>query len=96
MNKNLKKLLTGTGVIAGTIATAGLISYKVTKKLVSIALDRNEQENGIDFDNGKEPESPEIQHFRMVRKRAAKELEKKGCEKVEIVAHDGINLVGMR
>lgn len=93
MNKNLKKLLTGTGIIAGTVATAGIISYKITKKLVSIALDRSEEKT-IDSDNGKEPDFPEIQHFRMERERATDELEKKGCEEVEIVAHDGIKLVG--
>ena len=52
-------------------------SYKITKKLVSIALDRSEEETVIDSDNGKEPESPEMQHFRMERERAAEELEKK-------------------
>lgn len=94
MNKNLKRLLAGTGIVAGTVATAGIISYKITKKLVSIALDRSEEETVIDHDNGKEPESPEMQHFRMERERAAEELEKKGCEEVEIVAYGGINLVG--
>ena len=67
MNKNLKRLLAGTGIVAGTVATAGIISYKITKKLVSIALDRSEEETVIDHDNGKEPESPEMQHFRMER-----------------------------
>ena len=77
MNKNLKRLRAGTGIVAGTVATAGIISYKITKKLVSIALDRSEEETVIDSDNGKEPESPEMQHFRMERERAAEELEKK-------------------
>ena len=70
-------MLAGTGIVAGTVATAGIISYKITKKLVSIALDRSEEETVIDSDNGKEPESPERQHFRMERERAAEELEKK-------------------
>ena len=43
MNKNLKRLRAGTGIVAGTVATAGIISYKITKKLVSIALDRSEE-----------------------------------------------------
>ena len=42
MNKNLKRLLAGTGIVAGTVATAGIISYKSTQKLVSIALDRGD------------------------------------------------------
>lgn len=91
--RNLKKLLAGTGVIAGAIAAAGIVSYKITKKLVAIALDRGE-ENTIDADTGKEPESPEIQYCMVERERAARELEKKECEKVEIIAHDGIHLVG--
>lgn len=95
MNKNIKRLLAGTGIVAGTVATAGIISYKITKKLVSIALDRGEEEP-IVHDNGKEPDSPEMQHFRIERERAAEELENRGCKKVEITAHDGINLVGMR
>ena len=70
-----------------------IVSYKITKKLVAIALDRGE-ENTIDADTGKEPESPEIQYFMVKRERAARELEKKECEKVEIIAHDGIHLVG--
>ena len=81
MNKNLKRLLAGTGIVAGTVATAGIISYKITKKLVSIALDRSEEETVIDHDNGKEPESPEMQHFRMERERAAEELEKRDVKK---------------
>lgn len=93
MNKKFKKLLAGTGLIAGTIATAGIISCKITKKLVSIALDRNEEET-IDSDKGKEPESSEIQRFKLERERAAEKLEKKVWEEVEIVAHDGINLAG--
>ena len=64
--RNLKKLLAGTGVIAGAIAAAGIVSYKITKKLVAIALDRGE-ENTIDADTGKEPESPEIQYFMTLR-----------------------------
>lgn len=94
MNKNLKRLLAGTGIVAGTVATAGIISYKITKKLVSIALDRSAEETVIEPDNGKEPEPPEMRHFRMEREQAAEELEKKGCEEVEIVAYGGINLVG--
>ena len=36
MNKTMKNILFGTGVVAGTVATAGVISYKITKKLETV------------------------------------------------------------
>ena len=96
MNKNIKRLLAGTGIVAGTVATAGIISYKITKKLVSIALDRGEEEP-IVHDNGKEPDSPEMQHFRIERERAAEELENRGCRNhCPRWNKPGGTLVGMR
>lgn len=93
MNKNMKNILIGTGIIAGTIATAGAISYKITKRLVGIALDRNGDEI-IETQEKKYTESPELKVFIKKREEAAEKLEKSSCETVEITAHDGINLVG--
>lgn len=93
MNKNMKYALIGTGIVAGTIVTAGMISYKITKKLVGIALDRNEEEI-IDSPEKKYSESPEMEVFTKRREEAAEKLEKSSCETIKIIAHDGINLVG--
>ena len=93
MNKTMKNILFGTGIVAGTVATAGVISYKITKKLVAIALDRKEEKT-IDSPARKHPENPEMKAFIKLREEAAQKLEQSSCETVEIAAHDGVNLVG--
>lgn len=93
MNKRVKNIMIGAGILVGTVATAGGISYKITKKLVCIALDRKE-EKIINSTERKVSESPEMKAFLKMREEAAHKLEQSSCETVEIVAHDGINLVG--
>ena len=40
MSKFKKKVLIGSGIAAGVVSAAAAVSYEVTKKLASIAMDR--------------------------------------------------------
>lgn len=93
MNKTMKNIMLGTGIVAGTVATAGVISYKITKKLVAIALDRKEEQS-IDSSEKKVSANPEMEAFIKMREEAAHKLEQSSCETVKITAQDGVNLVG--
>lgn len=93
MKKVMKNIIVGTGIVAGTIATAGIISYKITNKLVGIALDRKEEKN-LDASEKKVSENPEMKAFIKKREEAACKLENEPNETVKIAAHDGVNLVG--
>ncbi|MFQ9716209.1 MAG: alpha/beta hydrolase [Blautia sp.] len=93
MNKTIKNIMIGAGIVAGTVTTAGVISYKITKKLVGIALDRKE-ETTIDSPERKRPETSEMKAFIKMREEAAHKLEQSSCETVNIIARDGVNLVG--
>lgn len=93
MNKRMKNIMLGTGIAASTITTAGVISYKITKKLVGIALDRREEKIG-DFPSRNHIENSEMDEFIKMRGEAAQKLEQSSYKTVEITAHDGVNLVG--
>lgn len=86
-----KKMILGVGVLAGTTAVAGVVSYMIAKKLVGVALDRNH-----DLEGSKNQVSGETgsEIFTKVRESAAERLEKCDSETVEITTQDGIKLVG--
>lgn len=74
-------------------AAAGTVSYLVTKKLVNIALDREETDL-VHSSNEHLAQVPEMKAFLEARAAAACKLEQSTCETVEIAAHDGTKLVG--
>mgnify|MGYP000327714706 CR=1 FL=1 len=93
MNKHIKNALIGAGITAGTIITAGMVSSLITKKLVSVALDREEPEI-MNTSRMHLSGKPVMKEFLEMREQAAQKLENAGCETVEITAHDDERLVG--
>lgn len=93
MNKHIKNALIGAGITAGTIITAGTVASLITKKLVSIALDREEPEI-MNISREHLSGEPVMKEFLKMRVQAAQELKRANCETVEITAHDGERLVG--
>lgn len=93
MNKYIKNALIGAGITAGTIITAGTVASLITKKLVSIALDRAEPEI-MNVSREHLSGEPVMKEFLEMRVQAAQELKRANCETVEITAHDGERLVG--
>ena len=93
MKKSMKKVLIGSGLAAGTLAVAGVWSYAITKKLVEIALDRNEDKT-VEESKKYIAGNPETSAFIKVREDAAEKLEGSSYDTVVITAQDGIKLVG--
>jgi len=93
MRKRPKNILIGSGVVAGTVAVAGAVSYSITKKLVEIALDREEDET-VAASKKQISGEPEMNVFMKVRENAAEKLEHYPCDMVEVTARDGVKLVG--
>lgn len=93
MRKRTKSILIGSGVVVGTVAVAGAVSYSITKKLVEIALDREEDET-VAASKKQISGAPEMNVFMKVRENAAEKLEHYPCDMVEITARDGVKLVG--
>ena len=93
MKNNWKKILIGSGVLMGTIAVASAVSYAITKKLVEIALDRNEDKI-TEVSKKHISGAPETSAFIKLRENAAEKLEGGFYDTVEIIAQDGIELVG--
>lgn len=93
MKKSVKNLLIGTGLTAGAAAVAGTVSYIITKKLVDVAIDRNETEI-VDFSKRTLSEVPEMRAFFALQNDAAERLQNRDCRTVEITAEDGVKLVG--
>ena len=93
MRKATKWLLAGAGTAAAAAAGAVTAVRAVSKKLLSIAMDREEPKI---LSKGKEKisGSPEIAKALQMSEEAAKILESCGCTDVEIVSRDGNRLVG--
>ncbi len=90
MKNALKK-----GLIIGAAGTALSVlgHHFLTKKMMKIAMDRVEPQ---DRNKGKDrlAGSPEMMKITELVEAAALQLENNGCEQVQIVAHDGVHLVG--
>lgn len=93
MRKRTKNILIGSSVLAGTVAVAGAVSYAITKRLVKVALDRDEDEIVVVSKKHISGE-PEMDVFMRMRESAADKLEHCPCETVEITSKDGVKLVG--
>lgn len=93
MKKSTKRILVGSSALIGTTVVAGMVSYVITKKLVGIALDRNEDEI-MEVSKKEISSEPQMNMFIKIRENAAEELENCFSETVEISARDGIKLVG--
>lgn len=93
MNKNIKNVLIGTGIMTGTIVTAGMVASLITKKLVNVALDRETPE-GMNASRKHISGEPVMKEFLKMQVQAAGELKRADCKTVEITAHDEEKLVG--
>lgn len=93
MNKHIKNVLIGVGITTGTVITAGTVASLITKKLVSVALDREEPEI-MNVSREHLSGEPVMKEFLKMRAKAAQELKRANSETVEITAHDGERLVG--
>ncbi|MFR5632710.1 MAG: alpha/beta hydrolase [Monoglobales bacterium] len=93
MKKSTRNILIGTGIVTSSLIGAGVVSYFVTKKLVEIAMDRNQNEI-VDISNKKIEEIPELKAFKEKREQSAKELGKTYTETIEIIARDNTKLIG--
>ncbi|MBR6573148.1 MAG: alpha/beta hydrolase [Clostridia bacterium] len=93
MKKNKKNFLLGTGIALGSIAAISSISYLITKKMVTIALDRQVPDANpaaMKLLTG----DANIEEKLNFLTENSKALEDKGLEVVEITAQDGTVLVG--
>ena len=93
MKKTTKCVAAGLGVVSTAAAGAFAGIRTVSKKLLSIAMDREEPEI-LRKSKGKITGSPEVVTALQRSAEAAKVLESCGCTDVELISRDGIRLVG--
>ena len=91
MTKGKKKMLIGTGCIAGGAAIIGSVSYVVTKRLAKFALERYVAE-GENANSQKREEIKKNEEFQRYRKEMSRRLQEKEAEEIRMVSHDGIRL----
>lgn len=93
MRKAAKWLLAGAGTVAAATAGTVTVVRAVSKKLLSIAMDR-EAPKIMSKGREKISGSPEVANALQRSEKTAKILEACGCTDVEIVSRDGNRLVG--
>lgn len=93
MQKMVKNIFIGSGVAIAGIVAATAVSYRVTNKLVRLALDREEPKTA-DKSKKRVRGIQELVELPEQIKVSAENLKNSDCETVEIVAHDGEKLVG--
>lgn len=93
MDKQKKHFLMGSGAVLAAIAGAGAAAYVTTKRMVKIALDREEPEA---LEKGRKMirRTEDYDVFLGISEAAADNLASRESEEVEITSHDGIRLVG--
>lgn len=93
MKKATKWVIAGLGA-AGTAAAGAFAGIRtISKKLLAIAMDREEPEL-MRRSKAKITGSPEVANALHMSEEAAKALEVCGCTDVELISHDGIRLAG--
>ncbi len=93
MKKKAQKFLIGTGIAAAGVGAVTAISYKLTKKLLNVAMDR-ELPKAVSAGRELISGSKELEDFANEVAAAAEKLSSGNCEEVETTAHDGIKLIG--
>lgn len=94
MNKNARNLLIGSGIAAAGIAAAAAVSCRLTGKLVKVALDREQPKASAKAENRLSGAAGQAKQLEEVLNAAAERLRNSECETVEILAADGVKLVG--
>jgi len=93
MKRSTKKILIGAGIAVASIIATGTASAIITKKLVSVALDREKPEN-MNVSQTDISDNPVTHDFRKLQCRAALKLSNIPCETLCLIAHDGTRLAG--
>lgn len=93
MKKKTKNFLIGTGFAAATAATAAVLYRKSIRKLMKLALDR-EEPAVMKKDRSKITGSKELSETVAAMLEAAEKLQSSDLETVEITGQDGTHLVG--
>jgi len=93
MNKNIKNILIGSGIVAGVAAVAGIAHRYTTKYLMKLALDR-EGPKITSKEKEKMMSSGDMSETVAKLIDASKALESTEHEQVEIASQDGTMLVG--
>lgn len=94
MKKSIKNILIGSGVVAAGITAVTAVSCALTKKLVKVALDREQPKTPEKSGNRLSGSAGQMKQFEEILTAAAENLKNSRCETVEITAYDGTNLVG--
>lgn len=92
MNKKCKNILVGAGLVIGAAAAAGAATYGITKKMVSVALDRDMPK--VLGNKKMITGSEDVLALLELQEQAARKLQNSGCEVIEITACDGVLLTG--
>ncbi len=91
--KNANKLLIGAGAFAGSVAAICAASYFPTKRLVTMALDR-EEPKAFEKSQRLLAKDTKTEQILRLRNEIAEKLERKALQTVEITAADGTRLFG--
>lgn len=93
MKKNTKRIITATGIAAGTAAVASLSAYVTTKALIDTALDR-EMPKVMKNANKRISGEKSSGEYTAYLENSSRRLAEQPNEIVKITAHDGETLVG--
>lgn len=96
MNKNTKKIIIGTSVMAGVLGATLAASYAVTHKLIKIALERDGVKNieKTGYARKQLRGFEESEEFLVHLRECSEKLEEKQMRSVELQSFDGTPLIG--
>ena len=93
MKKNTKRLLAASSIAAG-VAAVTEVSCRITRKLVTVALDRKQPKASAKSAGRLSGNGGQSKQYAKTLTAAAEALKNSECETVETTAYDGIKLVG--
>ena len=94
MKKVVKNVLIFSGIAAAGITALTAVSCFITKKLVKIALDREQPKAPKKSEKRLTGSAGQMKQFEEMLTSSAESLKNSDCQKIEITASDGIKLVG--
>ena len=94
MKKSTRNIFIGLGAVAAGITAVTAVSCTVTKKLVKVALDREQPKARKKSEDKLTGSAGQMKQFERELTEAAENLKNSECETAEITAYDGIKLVG--
>ena len=94
MKKSTRNILIGSGILTAGITAATAFSCNVTKKLVKVALDREQPTAPQKSGNKLSGSAGQIKQFEEEITAASENLKTTVCETIQITSYDGTMLVG--